>query len=241
MKHDYFTPDLNTQALSIELNDLIERTSSAQDASPRPPYLGASIAGSDCARRVQYDWWCKPVYSARTREIFARGHHFEARMLQQLRAAGFKFAPSEACAFSVLNGELRGHADGVINGGPNPLNGIYFNYPFVWECKGLNAKNWRALGRNGLEKEFPRYSAQVALYQNYLGLFNPALFSAINVDTCELLHFWVPFDAQRAQLWSDRAANIIAATRAHELLERAYDRPTDWRCRMCPHVERCWQ
>jgi hypothetical protein len=129
----------------------------------------------------------------------------------------------------------------VINGGPNPLNGTYFNYPFIWECKALNAKNFRALGRNGLEKEFPRYSSQVALYQNYLGLLNPALFSAINVDTCEQLHFWVPFDAERAQLWSDRAANIIAATRAGELLERAYDSPDDWRCRMCPHVDRCWR
>jgi hypothetical protein len=55
------------------------------------------------------------------------------------------------------------------------------------------------------------------------------------------LHFWVSFDAERAQLWSDRVANIIAATRAGELLERAYDSPDDWRCRMCLHTERCWR
>jgi hypothetical protein len=240
VKQDYFTPNLTTQAVNAALNDLIERTSAAKAELPRP-YLGASIAGSDCLRRVQYDWWCTPIISARTREIFQRGHYFEQRMLRQLQAAGFKFAPPEACAFSAVNGDLRGHADGIINGGPNPLNGIYFNYPFIWENKALNAKNWRALGRNGLEKEFPRYSAQVALYQGYLGLTNPALFSAINVDTCEQLHFWVPFDAERAQLWSDRAVNIIAATRAGELLERAYDDPNDWRCRSCPHSERCWR
>jgi hypothetical protein len=162
-------------------------------------------------------------------------------MLRQLHAAGFKFAPPEACVFSAVNGDLRGHADGIINGGPNPLSGAYFDYPFIWECKALSAKNWRALGRHGLEKEFPRYSGQVALYQGYLDLTNPALFSAINVDTCEQLHFWVPFDAERAQLWSDRAANIIAATRTGELLERAYDNPVDWHCRMCPHTERCWR
>jgi hypothetical protein len=240
VKHDYFTPDLATQTVNTTINELVERTSAAKAELPRP-YLGASIAGSECLRRVQFDWWCTPMHSARIREIFARGHYFEDRMLRQLQAAGFKFAPPESCAFSVVNGDLRGHADGVINGGPNPLNGTYFNYPFIWECKALNGKNWRALGRNGLEKEFPRYSAQVALYQNYLGLTNSALFSAINVDTCEQLHFWVPFDAERAQLWSDRAANIIAATRAGELLERAYDGPDNWHCRMCPHTERCWR
>jgi len=139
-----------------------------------------------------------------------------------------------------VNGDLRGHADGIVIAGPNPLGSAYVNYPFVWECKGLNSKNWRALSRNGLEKEFPRYAAQVALYQAYLKLTNPALFSAINADTCELLHFWVPFDAERAQLWSDRAANIIAATRAGDLLPRAYKDPEKFPCKICPHVARCW-
>jgi hypothetical protein len=238
--HDYFTPDLSTLPVNAAINDAIERDAGAAAELPRP-YLGASIAGSECLRRVQYDWWCTPLHSARTQEIFARGHHFEARMLKQLIATGFKFAPPEARAFSAVNGDLRGHVDGIVIDGPNPLDGVYFNYPFVWECKALNAKNWRALGRDGLEKTFPRYGVQVALYQAYLDLTNPALFSAINADTCEQLHFWVPFDAERAQLWSDRVANIIAATRAGELLERAYDDSNDWRCRLCPHKERCWR
>jgi len=65
--------------------------------------------------------------------------------------------------------------------------------------------------------------------------------AAVNADTCEWLHFLVPFNAERAQLWSDRAVNIIEATRAGELLPRAFDDPGDWRCRMCPHKERCWR
>jgi len=50
----------------------------------------------------------------------------------------------------------------------------------------------------------------------------------------------IPFNAERAQEWSDRAGNIIAATRADELLPRAYDDPDDWHCRCCPHAEFCW-
>ena len=143
-------------------------------------------------------------------------------------------------AFNAAGGALRGHADGIIIHGPD-LPGAYLIYPFLWEHKAVNAKNWRAVERDGLEKTFPQYAAQVALYQAYLDIANPALFTVTNADTCEWLHFLVPFNAECAQLWSDRAVNIIEATRAGELLPRGFDDPEDWRCRMCPHKERCWR
>ena len=83
MPHDYFTLDLATLPVNAAINDAIERAASTTAELPRP-YLGASIAGSECLRRVQYDWWCTPLHPARTREIFARGHYFEARTFKQL-------------------------------------------------------------------------------------------------------------------------------------------------------------
>jgi hypothetical protein len=240
MAMNFNRASLALETVNVAVNDAIERAAATKAELPRP-YLGASIVGDDCLRKVQFDWWCKPTLSSRVRDIFARGHYFEGLARQYLIAAGFKFAPPEALAFSAVNGCLRGHADGIVIAGPNPLNGAYFNYPFLWECKCLNAKNWRAIERDGLEKAFPKYAAQVALYQAYLDKTNPALFTAVNADTCEQLHFWVPFSAERAQEWSDRAAFIIEATRAGELLPRAYDDPQDWRCRICPHNERCWR
>jgi len=236
--------NLNRANLSIEpingaINDAIERAAATAAELPRP-YLGASIVGHDCLRRIQFDWCCKPVLAARTREIFGRGHYFEERTRRHLVAAGFKFAPPEALAFTAANGALRGHADGIIIHGPD-LSGAYLIYPLIWECKAINAKNWRALERDGLEKTFPQYAAQVALYQAYLNITNPALFTAMNADTCEWLHFFVSFNAERAQFWSDRAVNIIEATRAGELLPRGYDDPSDWHCRVCSHRERCWR
>jgi hypothetical protein len=238
--YDYYEPKLADEPINVALNEAIERAAAGKAELPRP-YLGASIVGSECLRRVQYDWWVTPVLDARTRAIFARGHYFETRAREQLVAVGFKFAPPEALGFTAVNGDLRGHADGIIIAGPNPLGQAYVNYPFIWENKCLNARNWRALTRNGLEKEFPRYAAQIALYQAYLKLTNPALFTATSADTCEQLHLWVPFSAERAQLWSDRAANIIAATRAGELLPRTYKDPNKFPCKICPHVERCWR
>jgi hypothetical protein len=236
--------NLNRANLSIEpingaINDAIERAAATVAELPRP-YLGASIIGHECARRIQYDWWCKPEIAARTREIFDRGHYFEERMRRRLVAAGFKFAPPEAWAFTAADGALRGHADGIITHGPD-LAGAYLVFPAIWEHKCLKATGWREVERDGLEKKYPHYLAQVALYQSYLDVTNPALFTITNADTCEWLHFFVPFDAERAQQWSDRAVSIIEATRAGELLPRAYESPEDWRCRMCHHKERCWR
>jgi hypothetical protein len=236
--------NLNRANLSIEpingaINDAIERAAATVAELPRP-YLGASIIGHECARRIQYDWWCRPELAARTREIFNRGHYFEERMRRHLIAAGFRFAPPEALAFTAADGALRGHADGVIIHGP-ALPGAYVIYPLIWECKALNSRGWREVERDGLEKKYPHYLAQVSLYQAYLNKTNDALFTCVNADTCEWLHFFVRFNAERAQLWSDRAVNIIEATRAGELLPRAYEDREDWRCRICPHKERCWR
>jgi hypothetical protein len=228
--------NLSIEPINVAINDAIERVAATAAELPRP-YLGASIIGHECARRIQYDWWCKPELAARTREIFDRGHYFEERARRHLIAAGFKFAPPEALAFTAAAGALRGHADGILIHGPNLL----MIYPAIWEHKCVNTRNWRALERDGLEKTFPQYAAQVSLYQAYLNVTNPVLFSVTNADTCEWLHFLVPFNAERAQFWSDRAVNIIEATRAGELLPRAYDNSADWRCRMCPHKERCWR
>ena len=236
---DFNHADLSIGAINVALNEAIERAAATTADLPRP-YLGASAVGDECLRKIQYDWWCKPILPARTREIFARGHFFEARVRQQLVAAGFKFAPPEALEFTAVNGLLRGHADGIIIAGPQLL-GVYLSYSFIWEAKAINAKNWRALERDGLEKTFPRYAAQVALYQAYLDVTNPALFTALNADTCEQLHFFVPFNSERAQLWSDRAVTIIKATQASELLPRAYSDPTNWHCRACSHQSRCWR
>jgi hypothetical protein len=231
--------NLSIEPINVAVNEAIERAAATAAELPRP-YLGASIVGHECPRRVQFDWWCKPVLAARVREIFARGHHFEAQSRDRLVAAGFKFAPPEVLGFSAVNGALRGNADGIIIAGPD-LPGAYLIYPLLWEHKAVNSKNWRALERDGLEKTFPQYAAQVSLYQAYLDITNPALFTALNADTCERLHFLVPFNAERAQLWSDRAVTVIEATRAGELLPRGFDDPKDWHCRMCPHAERCWR
>jgi hypothetical protein len=228
---------LASQPLNIELNARVERATAAAKL-PRP-YVGASVAGHECARQVQFDWFCTPDLPARVETIFARGHFFEARMREQLARAGLTFAPPEALEFVALDGCMQGHADGIVIAGP-ALPGAYLAFPCVWECKGLNAKNWRAVNKDGFAKTFPRYATQVALYQHFLNKPNPALVTCVNADTCEVLHFTLPFDPQRARATVERVEAIVAATRVGELLPRFTNDPKDWRCGICPHRQRCW-
>src|SRR5262245_56276988 len=100
--------NFSLEPLNVAMNDALERAAATRAEPPRP-YLGASIVGHECARRVQFDWWCKPLLVARTREIFERGYYFEERARRHMIEAGFKFAQSEALAFTVLGGALRGH------------------------------------------------------------------------------------------------------------------------------------
>jgi hypothetical protein len=235
---DFNIANLTDQPFNVGINALIERTSMPE--LPRP-YLGASAIGDDCARRIQYDWWCKPELAARVRRIFERGHFFEFRTREQLIEAGFKFSTNRAdLEFTAFDGNFRGHADGLILAGPD-LPDAHLAYPCLWECKALNGKNWRAVAKNGLIKTFPKYAAQVSVYQRHLNRINPVLFTAANADTCELLHFVVPFNAQAAQYWADRAAMIIAATRAGELLPRVANDRDNFHCKICPHKGRCWR
>jgi hypothetical protein len=229
--------NLSERPLNVQLNALIEKAEPPRENYRQ--YLGASSIGAECLRRVQYDWMCDPVFPARVRDIFDRGHFFEDVSRRRLIAAGFEFVSDEkALAFEAADGLFRGHADGKIIAGPE-LPGIV--YPCIWEHKCVKDKGWKAIERDGLTGLYEVYAAQLATYMAYLDCTNPALFTVVNADTCERLHFAVPFNAQLAQATSDRAVAVIRATKAGELLPRIVEDPTDWRCKMCSHRERCWR
>jgi hypothetical protein len=236
------TIDLNRANLSeLPINRLInELIEAAEPASENfRQYLGASAIGAECLRKVQFDWMVDPVHPGRVKDIFARGHFFEEVTRQHFIRAGFRFAPKERLGFQAADGLFRGHADGILVSGPQlPA----MRYPCLWECKCLGSRGWKAVERDGLTGLYQNYAAQVAIYQAYLDVTDhPALLTVVSADTCERLNFFVPFDAQLAQLTSDRAVAIITATRAGELLPRIVEDPRDWRCKMCSHRERCWR
>ena len=212
-------------------------------------YLGGSRVGHACERALQFEFAGASKdegsdFSGRTLRIFGIGHALEDLAIQWLRAAGLDLytrkgnkPDGEQFGFSAMNGLLQGHIDGVIVAGPDG-----FKYPALWENKCLGSKSWRDLEKNKLAVSKPIYHAQVVLYQAYLELHeNPALFTAINADTMEIYAELVPFDAALAQRMSDRAIKVITAAQAGEQLNRAYQDPTHFECRMCSWQDRCWR
>jgi hypothetical protein len=223
-----------SDAINTAIDDRL--TESISEQTPRD-YLGASAIGHECLRKIAWDWRSPVQHEPRTDRIFARGKWLENYAYILLMGAGFRMVRSgSALGFSQLNERFQGHADGVVVAGPAMVS-----YPCVWESKGLGSKGWNKLYKDGLVKTYPGYADQVALYQVYLGLTDhPALFTAANLDTMEMLHLLIPFDAERAQRASDRAVQVIMADEAGETLPRVTDNPADWRCKWCGHRERCW-
>lgn len=212
----------------------------------RREYLGASAVGAACQRQVQFEFAGAPRerdFEGKTLRIFDRGHSFEELARAWLSDAGFRIITisektRRPIGFAQLDGRFKGHVDGVIVSGPD-IPGV--GYPALWEHKGVGAKTFNAIARHGLAKERPVYADQVALYQAYLDLAeHPAIFTVTNCDSCEQLHLLVPFDGERAQAASDRAARIVTATDAEELLPRAFNSPDHFECKFCAFSTRCW-
>ena len=89
-----------------------------------------------------------------------------------LRGAGFDLYTRKGnrpdggqFGFSVAGGRIRGHVDGIIAAAPAPLG---IGVPALWECKTMNAKNWRACVKDGVAVSKPVYAAQIAIYQAYM-------------------------------------------------------------------------
>ena len=240
--------------IAERINGAIDAALEAERASTPPRYyLGASRLGQACERALQFEFAHAPKdegqeFSGRSLRIFAIGHALEDLAIKWLRAAGLDLVTRKhdggQFGFSVAGGRIRGHVDGIIMGAPAAMS---LRTPALWECKTMNAKNWRACLKDGVAVSKPVYAAQVALYQAYMeatvpGLSaNPALFTAINKDTAELHHELVPFHADLAQRMSDRAVRILRATDAGELLPRIATNRDFFECRFCPWAERCWE
>lgn len=239
------------------LNAAIDRALELDQATlPPRDYLGASRLGHPCERALQFEFAGAPKdegqeFSGQTLRIFEIGHALEALAIRWLRGAGFDLYTRKGdrpdggqFGFSVAGGRIRGHVDGIIAAGPE---GFGLAIPALWECKTMNARNWRETVAKGVVVAKPVYAAQIALYQAYMegsvpGISaNPALFTAINKDTAELHHELVPFDADLAQRMSDKAVRILSATDAGELLPRFTRTREHFECRFCSWATRCWE
>lgn len=210
-------------------------------------YLGASAIGGPCERQIQYEYTHTPPdeplsLTQQQYGVFAAGHWYEDRTIEELRAAGFTVVTRRRdgtgqIGFTSAGGRFKGHCDGVIAGGPDG-----FQYPALFEHKALGQKSFTQVKKEKVRTAKPEYAAQIAIYQAYLELTdNPAFFVARHRDTQELYVELVPFDGELAQRMSDRAARVIQASEAGETLSRHTNDQAHFVCRFCKYAQRCWR
>lgn len=184
-------------------------------------YLGASMLGDECMRKVQLQYLGnRAKVSAQTLRTFDIGTLLEDLVAKWLRIAGFNLKTrnekGKQFGFSVADGKIAGHVDGIILNFPKKLaKQLNTTSRCLWECKTLNNKSWQETAKKSLMLMKSLYFSQVQLYMAYLEL-DQCLFTTLNKDTSELYFELVPFDSEAAQRYSDRAVQIIKATENNE-------------------------
>jgi len=240
---DFNSKTQTSDRVNLLINTVLEKENQAQ---PSRNYLGGSRLGVECERSLQYEYFNTPKdegkdFPGRILDIFSRGHWAEDLTIKNIRKAGFILKTEQSngkqFGFSVLDGKIKGHCDGVFVGGPD-----IFKYPALWECKCVQEKDWKVCKKDGVKKKYPVYYAQMQVYMAYFKLTdNPAIFTAINANNMERYWELVPFNGPAAQELSDKGVRIIKACEAGEQLPKISNDPTFFKCKWCSWSERCHQ
>ena len=122
-------------------------------------YLGASMLGDECMRKVQLQYLGNRAnVSAQTLRTFDIGTLLEDLVAKWLRIAGFDLKTrneeGKQFGFSVADGKIAGHVDGIIVDFPEELAGAVKKSGqasrLLWECKTLQHKSWQETAKKGL-------------------------------------------------------------------------------------------
>ena len=224
--------------LNLAINELIEQAEPPEENVRQ--YLGASSIGSECLRKIQYDWLCDPAApDADARHLCARallrGGEPAASYPRRLSLRAAERASLSRRRRAVSRPRRR-HSARRPRAARRRLS-----VPLGTQMP-RRARAGATLERDGLEKAYPHYAAQVWIYQAYLDVTeHPALFTAINADTCERLHLLRAVRRRaRAGLVRPRRHGDRGDAR-RRTAAAVTDDPQDWRCKMCGHRERCWR
>ena len=118
-----------------KLNELITAhidcaLTAEREQQPKRTYLGASRLGVACDRALQFEFAGAPAdpgrdFSGRLLRIFEVGHTLEDLAIRWLRLAGLdlhtRTRSGGQFGFSVCDGLIQGHVDGIITAAPDDL------------------------------------------------------------------------------------------------------------------------
>lgn len=143
--------------------------------------LGSSFIGEECVRQIWLDWrgFAREQFEGRMLRLFETGHLQEARIVEDLRRAGFAIWDKREDGRQFEFGDPTGHfitkVDGIIKDVPE------HEKPHVLEIKTHNKNSFSSLVKKGVQEAKPTHYAQVQISMA-LGGFTRALYVAVCKD-----------------------------------------------------------
>ena len=234
-------------SVSDKINKLIDQgLVNKNNKEEARKYLGASILGYPCGRKIQYMWKnttrdAVRELSGKILRIFKMGDKYEELAIEWLEQAGFKLETKDKdgkqIGFIAIDDSLKGHIDGKIIGGPKDIS-----YPRLWECKSMNVKKFSYFQTMGVENSHPHYYSQVQIYMHMLNLkSNPAILTGVNKENGDMHHEEIKYNQQHAEELFQKAKDIIEQTINGTLIPRPFSTRDGFECRYCDWQDRCWR
>lgn len=223
----------------------IDRAMEAEQERSDRAYLGASVVGGSCDRKLWLSFrWAKGgfIEAAGLRRINDghRGEQVVADMLRKVPGLDLSTEkePGVQHSFEALGGHFRGNCDGLLMGLVQDPEKLY-----VWECKVVNETKFKkvaslkvAKGENETLKHWDYvYYAQAQIYMHffdapahYLTVASPGVRDLISVVT--------QYDKGEAQKFIDKASRVIFAPRPAGKIS---DNPAWHECKYCNFHSMC--
>lgn len=185
-----------------------------QDRSRRT-YIGASVLGDDCERRLWDNFrWLFPaeVFDGQKLSIFETGHRWEARLVEMLRDAGIAIHDrdpdtNEQFAVRFAGGHGGGHLDGEATAVPEAPKVVH-----VVEFKTHKEKSFKDLLAKGVRVSKPTHHAQMQVYMGLRGRTR-ALYIAVNKNDDSLYAERIEFDPVEFARLMAKAERLVTSDR----------------------------
>jgi hypothetical protein len=210
------------------------------NSGPRT-YLGASIIGEDCDRKLWYGFrWAKEdKFDGRMIRLFQRGELEEPRFYALLKMIGCQVwattANGKQYRFKEIGGHFGGGCDGIALGIPdNP------DEPVLLEFKTYNEKQFTKLVKEGVRSFNFKHWVQMQVYMG--GLWNgksqikQALYLAVNKNDDTLYGELIEYDVRVYEANLRKASNIIFAEKPPAKINES---PGWWQCKFCNFHDIC--
>lgn len=191
--------------------------------------LGSSFIGEECVRQIWLDWrgFAREQFEGRMLRLFETGHLQEARIVEDLRRAGFavwdKRDDGRQYEYTDSTGHFITKVDGVIKDVPES------DKPHVLEVKTHNKNSFSTLVKKGVQEAKPLHYAQVQISMA-LGGFTRALYVAVCKDDEQ---FYVERVREDKEAQAKLQQKIIKLTEARLRPAGISDDGSSFGCKYC--------